>query len=37
MHELSMFKEAPRMDLSVACSLRDRLINLPSSPKLARQ
>jgi perosamine synthetase len=36
MHELAMFKEAPRMDLSVACSLRDRLINLPSSPRLAR-
>jgi perosamine synthetase len=36
MHELSMFKDALSMDLSVACSLRDRLINLPSSPKLAR-
>ncbi|TGU70604.1 LegC family aminotransferase [Geomonas terrae] len=31
MHRLPMFKECPRMDLSVAESLERRLINIPSS------
>ncbi len=36
MHQLSMFDDAPRDDLSITESLCHRLINLPSSPKLAR-
>jgi perosamine synthetase len=34
MHKLSMFKDCPRMDLSVAESLARRLLNIPSSPFL---
>lgn len=34
MHELPMFKDCPRMDLSVAESLERRLVNLPSSTNL---
>lgn len=34
MHELPMFADCPRMDLSVTTDLRARLINLPSSPQL---
>ncbi len=34
MHKLTMFKECPRMDLSVAESLERRLINIPSSASL---
>ena len=35
MHELPMYAENPRMDLSVAEDLARRLINIPSSPGLA--
>lgn len=35
MHELPMYAEAPRMDLPVTEDLHRRLINLPSSPRLA--
>jgi perosamine synthetase len=35
MHRLPMFRECPRMDLSVAESIEARLINIPSSPSLA--
>jgi perosamine synthetase len=31
MHQLPMFKDNPRMDLQVAESLQDKLINIPSS------
>jgi perosamine synthetase len=31
MHKLTMFKDSPKMDLSVAESLEQRLINIPSS------
>lgn len=34
MHKLSMFKDCPRMDLSVAESLEQRLVNIPSSVML---
>lgn len=34
MHHLSMFKDAPRMDLSVAESLEKRIISIPSSANL---
>jgi len=34
MHELTPFKECPRMDLSLAHSLFQRLINIPSSSSL---
>ncbi len=34
MHQLPMYREAPRMDLSTAESLSQRIINLPSSPQL---
>jgi perosamine synthetase len=37
MHTLPMFSECPRMDLSMAESLRKRVINLPSSPTLFRE
>jgi perosamine synthetase len=33
-HQLPMFKDCPRMDLSVAENLQARIINLPSSPGL---
>lgn len=36
MHQLSMFKDCPAMDLSCAESLAKRLINIPSSPFLVR-
>jgi perosamine synthetase len=36
MHELPMFAPCPRMELPVAQSLASRLINIPSSPLLAR-
>lgn len=36
MHQLPMYRDAPRDDLPVTESLCRRLINLPSSPKLAR-
>ena len=32
MHELKPFRACPRMDLSTALSLAQRLINIPSSP-----
>ncbi len=35
MHMLQMYKDCPRMDLSVAEDLYRRLINIPSSPVLA--
>lgn len=35
MHRLPMYADAPRGDLSVAEDLEARIINLPSSPKLA--
>lgn len=34
MHELEPFKDCPRMDLSIAQSLSQRLINIPSSSSL---
>ena len=34
MHHLPMYRQAPRMDLSTAESLSQRIINLPSSPQL---
>ena len=34
MHKLNMFKDCPKMDLSVAESLERRLINIPSSASL---
>ncbi len=34
MHKLPMYKDCPRMDLSTAESLEQRIINLPSSPGL---
>jgi len=34
MHKLEMFKDSPKMDLSVAESLEQRLINIPSSATL---
>lgn len=34
MHELSQFKDCPRMDLTMAVSLSQRLINIPSSSSL---
>jgi perosamine synthetase len=34
MHELAPFKDCPRMDLKMAQSLSQRLINIPSSPHL---
>ncbi len=34
MHELTMFEDSPKMDLSVAESLEKRLINIPSSATL---
>lgn len=36
LHELPMFADCPKMDLHVAQSLACRLINIPSSPFLAR-
>jgi len=35
MHQLPMFKDFPRMDLSMAESLAARMINIPSSAKLS--
>ena len=35
MHKLPMFKDSPRMDVSVAESLQARLINIPSSVMLS--
>lgn len=35
MHRLPMYRDCPRMDLSVADDLFRRLINVPSSPRLA--
>ncbi len=37
MHKLPMYQGCPRMDLSVAEELQQRLINLPSSPFLAKR
>lgn len=34
MHELTQFKDCPRMDLTMALSLSQRLINIPSSSSL---
>ncbi|MEI7612340.1 MAG: LegC family aminotransferase [Betaproteobacteria bacterium] len=34
MHELTAFQDCPRMDLTAALSLSQRLINIPSSPGL---
>ncbi len=36
MHELAPFKHCPRMDLTTAQSLEQRLINIPSSSELGR-
>jgi len=36
MHRLPMYRGCPRMDLSMANSLAARLLNVPSSPELAR-
>jgi perosamine synthetase len=36
MHKLPMYGACPRADLAVAETLEARVINLPSSPKLAR-
>lgn len=36
MHTLPMYKNCPRMDLSVAESLAQRLVNIPSSARLGR-
>jgi perosamine synthetase len=35
MHRLPMYRDCPRMDLAVAEDLARRLVNLPSSPRLA--
>lgn len=35
MHRLPMYAECPRMDLSLAEDIEGRLVNVPSSPKLA--
>jgi perosamine synthetase len=35
MHRLPMYEKCPRMDLSGAEDLEDRIVNLPSSPALA--
>ena len=35
MHRLPMFRDCPRADVSVAENIEARLINLPSSPRLA--
>jgi perosamine synthetase len=35
LHKLKMYKDCPRMDLRQSEELEQRLINLPSSPKLA--
>ena len=35
MHRLPMFRDCPRDDLSVAESIEERLVNLPSSAALA--
>jgi perosamine synthetase len=35
MHKLPMHAESPRMDLGQACELETRLLNIPSSAKLA--
>ena len=35
MHQLAMYAEDPRMDLTVSEDIHARLINLPSSPRLA--
>ncbi|WP_239988452.1 LegC family aminotransferase [Paramagnetospirillum kuznetsovii] len=35
MHDLPMYRDCPRMDLSVTVGLNQRLINIPSSPRLA--
>ena len=37
MHHLDMYKDCPRMDLSVSEDLEDKVINLPSSVKLGKQ
>jgi perosamine synthetase len=37
MHQLPMFRDCPRMDLSVAEDLYRRIINIPSSPALMEQ
>ena len=37
MHELAPFKDCPRMDLAVAQSLTQRLINIPSSSGLVKK
>jgi perosamine synthetase len=34
MHELPQFKDCPKMDLTMAQSLSQRLINIPSSSTL---
>ena len=34
LHESQPFKNCPKMDLSCACSLAARLVNIPSSPSL---
>lgn len=37
LHQLEMYKSCPRMDVSVAEGLERRIINVPSSAKLAEQ
>jgi len=34
LHKLAMFENSPKMDLTVAESLEQRLINIPSSATL---
>jgi len=34
MHELTQFKDCPRMDLTITQSLSQRLVNIPSSSSL---
>jgi len=37
MHKLPMFADCPRMDLSTACDLEQRIINIPSSVFLCKR
>ena len=36
MHQLKPFAKCPRMDLTIAEQLAQRLINIPSSPNLLK-
>ena len=37
MNKLPMYKDCPKMDLAVAEDIEARLINIPSSPNLAKE